>query len=138
MEFKRLLPLLFVIALLLTACRGQDLPPDDGTPEPPALEGEFASEFGSLRFYGDGRKITIDITAAFAEMTGLPEGKSEGTYVFIFRNEEYRRDKAEYFRIMLGDKTYVFDNSPGATNGNSIAFYAEPGGEIVRFDKVKE
>ena len=118
--------------LLLSACAGEK-PPEDSSPAPAALSGVFVSESGTLRFNGDGRSIAAEITDDFAAATGLPAGKSEGTYVFLFRNEEWRYDKAETFRIRIGEKNCEFPNMPGQTGENRIVIRAD--GRTVTFTK---
>ncbi len=125
--------LILLSAIVLTGC-GRDLPPGDGTDPPPALDGTYVSEHGSLTFNGDGRSVTLEIGEEFAASSGLPEGTNEGTYVFLFRNEEWRYDKAETFRIMIGEETYRFRNDLSSTGEGIIAFYLDSG-EAVRFLK---
>ncbi len=133
----RLLAFLLALLLLLglPACSGSDRPPDDGTPAPPALKGVFKGEQGSFTFSGDGRSVTLDISAGLAKASGLPEGESSGTCVFLFRNEEWRYDKAESFRILIGDKSWQFRNAPGQTNETTLAVYLTDGSEPVLFRK---
>ena len=124
---------LLLIALLLVGC-AKDLPPDDGTPAPKALDGTFLSTQGILVFNGDGRSIRFQLTEEFSELTGLPSGEQEGTYVFLFHNEEYRYDKAEYFRIILGEKQWQFSLPVGQNDGTLVAFFT-PDGDLAVFEK---
>ena len=124
-----------LLSVLLAGCFSDDSPPDDGTPAPSKLNGVFSSEYGTLEFNGDGRSIKVQINEEFAKLSGLPAGKSEGTYVFLFHNEEYRYDKAEYFRIMIGDQSYQFNNGFGKTGENVIAFSTTDGNSQVVFEK---
>lgn len=91
---KRILCLILVFLLaavpVLTGCEADDPPPDldnypyePDTPAPAAHDGVFVSEHGSLTFNGDGSTVVIDFDRTLAELTGLPEGKHEGTYVFM-------------------------------------------------------
>ena len=130
-----ILLLVLLLALALAACGGSDRPPEDGTAAPPALKGVYAAEQGSLAFNGDGRSITLNISGELAEASGLPEGESEGTCVFLFRNEEWRYDKAETFRVMIGDKSWQFPNAPGRTNETNLAIYLTEGSEPIVFRK---
>ena len=61
------LVLTVLLAVLVTACSSNDGPPEGDTPAPPALEGVFSSELGTLSFNGDGRSIVLDLTEEFAE-----------------------------------------------------------------------
>lgn len=103
-----LVPLLMFI---ICACRSNDAPPSSDTPEPAALQGVFESEVGSFEFNGDGKTVTIHVSEEMAEKTELPEGDIEAQYVFLFHGGSYRYDKAEYYRIIMGDQTYQFDKS---------------------------
>lgn len=123
-----------VVIVLLAACGGGDAPPDDGSPEPPALAGVYSCVYGSLTFNGDGRSVAMDFTGEFAALSGLPSDQSEGTYVFLFHNEEWRYDKAEYFRVMLDGESFQFRNALGETSENTVAFFLD-GGETVKFEK---
>ena len=58
-----------------------------------------------------------------------------GTFVFLFRNEEWRYDKAESFRVMIGDKSWQFRNAPGQTNEKTVAVYLKDGSEPTVFRK---
>ena len=117
---KRCVFLLLLLSFLICACGSNDGPPKTDTPEPPALNGVYASEAGTFEFNGDGKTVIIDISQEMAEKTELPEGKTSAQYVFLFHSGSYRYDKAEYFRIIIGDKNYQFDNDFTQTNENQI------------------
>lgn len=126
---KRLFLLLAAILLMfLTAC-GNDTPPDDGTPEPPAHDGVFTSEYGIMIFNGDGKSITFDFIPELAEATGLPDGEQSGSYVFLFQHGQWRYDKAERFRIVSSDASYDFINDFTATDEKTIALRSPIDGE---------
>lgn len=127
--------LALLLSMLLAACGGSDRPPDDGTPEPPVLKGVYSGEEGSLTFNGDGQSIILNISGELAAASGLPEGESRGTYVFLFRNEKWRYDKAETFRVTIGDKSWQFRNSLGQTDEKTVAAFMTDGGEAVAFRK---
>ena len=112
-----------LIAALMTGC-AKDQPPDDGTPSPEPLNGVFVGEYGKLTFNGDGNSIELNVNEKFARLSGIPEGESDGTYVFLFHNESWRRDMAEYFRVTINNKKYIFNNSFGKTDTDTIAFYS--------------
>ena len=134
----KLLPVLMLMLMLvlmpaLAGCGG-DPPPDNGTKEPPALNGTYLCEgLGYLSFNGDGRTIKTEITGP-SLIAGLPEGENEGTYVFLFRNEEWRYDLAETLRITVGEKSYEAANVHGVTNEKQIALLKE-NGEVALFVK---
>ena len=125
---KRAVGLIISVLLLFTlaACGVRETPPDDGTPDPPPFSGAFVSEYGTMTFNGDGQSISAEFADSFAELSGLPKGKIEGSYVFLFGHGKWRCDKAEYFRIIVGDKNYQFRNAPGVTNESAIVFYPTP------------
>ena len=113
--------LIITILLLLSAAScGSERPPDDGTPEPPALSGEFVSEQGTFTFNGDGTSITTDTTPEFEQLCGLPAGEHEDTYVFLYQHGKWRYDKSDTFRIMIGEDSYEFINDFTLTNENAV------------------
>lgn len=126
--------ILLVLSLCIISSCGSDLPPDDNTPEPPVFNGVYSSEFGTFSFNGDGKTIVVDVKEDFASNIGLPSSNFEGNYVFLFRNEIWRYDKAETFRIILNKETYQFRNDIGKTNENEISFYL-PDNSLVSFKK---
>lgn len=134
---RRFLLLAAILLVFLAAC-GNDTPPDDGTPEPPAHEGVFTSEYGSLIFNGDGESITFDFIPELAEATGLPDGEQSGTYVFLFQHGQWRYDKADRFRIAASDASYDFINDFTVTDENTIALQSPLNGEeTIRFIKER-
>ena len=124
-----LIVLASALLLLLSACGGRDQPPDPGTPEPPAHDGVFTSEYGTMTFNGDGESITFDFAPELQEATGLPDGEQSGTYVFLFQHGEWRYDKAERFRISASDASYDFINDFTVTDENTIALQSPINGE---------
>lgn len=143
-KYQRILSIAFaavmLLLLLIPAACTQERPPDNGTPWPEDLDGEFVSEYGTLRFNGDGKSISFELTEEFAEAVGLPEASGEGTYVFIFRNEQWRYDLAETFRIIVGDKTVSLSNIVGLTSPMQIAVVSpeDPAEGIVFLKKIGE
>ena len=78
-----LLAAALLLALLLAACSPEgNRPYEPDTPPPGVHDGVFASQHGTMRFDGDGEKVEIDFDEALSALTGLPEGKHEGKYVF--------------------------------------------------------
>ena len=124
-----LIALAISLLLLLCACGGRDQPPDPGTPEPPAHDGVFTSEYGTMTYHGDGESITFDFTPELQEATGLPGGEQNGTYVFLFQHGQWRYDKAERFRISASDASYDFINDFTVTDENTIALQSPINGE---------
>lgn len=124
-----------LIMVFLAGCFSDDRPPSDGTPDPPAHTGVFSSEYGTMTFNGDGKTVTIDFSEEFAEKAGVPAGKTECNYVFLFHNEMYRYDKAEYFRIIIGEQNYQFDNAFGKTSETVIAFRLPGDSNVMTFEK---
>ena len=124
-----LIALAISLLLLVCACGGRDQPPDPGTPEPPAHDGVFTSEYGTMTFHGDGESIIFDFTPEFQEATGLPGGEQNGTYVFLFQHGQWRYDKAERFRISASDASYDFINDFTVTDENTIALQSPINGE---------
>ena len=127
--------LCFCAVVFFSACGGNDLPPDDGTPEPPALNGVYSSEYGTLTFDGDGKTILLNLTDKFAKKSELPSGETGGIYVFLFHNGRWRYDKAETFCITIGDERYSFQNATHVTDQNTVAFILD--GETVKFERER-
>ena len=128
--------LVTLMLLLLCACSEGNTPPDDGTPEPPAHDGVFTSEYGTMTFNGDGESVVFDFTAELAEAAGLPGGEQSGTYVFLFQHGQWRYDKAERFRIAVTDASYDFVNDFTVTDEDTIALLSPmDGGEFILFEK---
>ena len=131
-----LIVLAIALLLLLCACGGRDQPPDPGTPEPPAHDGVFTSEYGTMTFNGDGESVIFDFMPELQETTGLPGGEQSGTYVFLFQHGEWRYDKAERFRISASDASYDFVNDFTVTDENTIALQSPlDGEETILFKK---
>ena len=126
---KYLIIPLMCILLFFTACGAKDTPPDSSLPEPDSHDGVFTSEYGTMTFKGDGESIAFDFTPEFQEATGLPGGKQNGSYVFLFQHKQWRYDKAERFRITVSDVSYDFINDFTVTDENTIALQSPINGE---------
>ena len=74
-----------------------------------------------------------ELDEALAAAAGLPAGRQEGQYVFLFHNEMWRYDKAESFRIILADGNRQYRNAPGETDESTVAVYLIDGADAVRF-----
>ena len=139
MKRRIILLIMCLMCMAVCACGGQDDPPPADTPEPAALDGEYKNEKGKFTFNGDGQSIIIDIDEELAKESGLPAGKSEGTYVFLFGGGKYRRDKAETFRIRIDEKDYTFRNNPGVTGEIVICvFFGEGDATVFRLNQKKK
>ena len=138
-RIRRQFLLLGLAALLiaLAACSGQDKPPDRAEPWPEPHSGVFRSDYGTLRFNGDGQSVALDLGPELAAAIGLPEGESEGTYVFLFSNGSWRYDKAESLRITVDGQASLLSNQPGETDADHIVIYCGElsGGTVVRFTR---
>lgn len=92
---------------------GGNYPPVPDTPVPDPHNGLFVSEYGSMEFNGDDTTVIIDFGPELAEMSGLPEGRQEGTYTFLSGNLpphgsfDIRYDAAHELRITVGDDSVV-------------------------------
>lgn len=124
--------------LVLLGCGSNNVPPSTDTPEPVALNGIYESELGSFEFSGDGKTVVVHISEEMAKKTEMPEGDIEAQYVFLFHNEAYRYDKAEYFRIIVDDRKYQFDNDFTQTNENQIVIRLGSDSEPTVFEKGEE
>ena len=116
---KKAVILLAAAIIFLTGCATEQ-PPAADSPEPPAHTGSFVSEYGSMTFNGDGESVVIDFQSELADATGLPTGAAEGQYVFTFQQGMYRYDKADSFKLTIGECTYSFLNYFQETNENRI------------------
>lgn len=120
---------------IFSGCYGGP-PPADG-PDPPAHNGVFCSEVGTLTFNGDGESITVCFEDDFAAEAGFPLGECDGTYVFRFQQKEYRYDKAEYLCIYVGEKEFRFCNNFQETNEDIISVISPVNArETLRFMKI--
>ena len=116
---KKAVILLAAAIIFLTGCATEQ-PPAADSPEPPAHTGSFVSEYGSMTFNGDGESVVIDFQSELADATGLPTGAAEGQYVFTFQQGMYRYDKADSFKLTIGEFSYSFLNYFQETNENRI------------------
>ena len=100
------------------------------TPAPAPHSGLFVSDHGSLEFNGDGSTVIIDLDPELAELSGLPEGKQEGTYTFLSGNLpphgsfDIRYDAAHEIRLTAGDISVVIDLGI-VTEGGTVQKYLQ-------------
>ena len=120
--------------LLLCSCGAHDKPPENGTPEPSPLSGDYAGEYGELSFNGDGRSISFELEHGFAEAAGLPDS-GDGEYCFTFGHKEYRYDLAERIEITCGGDTALISNKHGETCEDVIVLLHPESFEEVRFER---
>ena len=131
MKMRICLVLLLTAALLaLSACTQRDLPPDNGTPWPENHSGVYVLGESSLTFDGDGKTVKLDLEKELAGRMGLPAGKSEGTYVFLFHNGSWRYDLAEALRITVGETSVRYVMTPGSTTAAKVGFRLSDGEQI--------
>lgn len=127
--------LALMAALLLCGC-APETPPDADTPEPPAHDGVFRSEFGMLSFSDDGEHVAVCFADCFAEAAGLPQGERRGTYVFKFQNGAYRYDRADTFELYLDGCAFLFQNRRQETNETAICLVSPVDArQTIRFEK---
>ncbi len=125
---------------LLSACGRTNSPPDSETPEPELLSGDYASEYGTMTFNGDGESIVLDLKPELAETMGLAEGVSEGRYEFLFSGGKYRYDKAETLRVTVGERQYEFLNHHGRASKAVLDLFVPTWGEgkDILFEREKD
>jgi hypothetical protein len=131
-------------------------PPDPGTPVPDPHDGVFECVHGTMTFNGDGKSIELSLSADLAEVTGLPEGVSSGTYRFLsgdlppHGSVETRYDVAHELEITAGGKTVVLQIGVASADGKtytvgwntvtekSIPIVVEVDGKHVTEDFIKQ
>ena len=131
MKKRICLVLLLTAALLaLSACTQRDQPPDNGTPWPENHSGVYVRGESSLTFDGDGKTVKLELDKDLADRMGLPAGKSEGTYVFLFHNGSWRYDLAEALRITVGETSVRYRMTPGSATAAKVGFRLSDGEQI--------
>ena len=125
-NIKKCFCLVLVLTLLLCGCSpDENKPYEPDTPVPVAHEGEFVSEHGLMRFNGDGESIEIEFDAYLSGLTGLPDGRHEGTYAFLsgdlppHGSIPVRYDAAHEVRITVEGTIAVIGLGIAAEDGSS-------------------
>ena len=104
---------------------GENYPYEPDTPAPAAHDGLFVSEHGTMLFNGDGESVELDFDKELAELTGLPDGKQEGSYVFLSGNLPphgsfpVRYDTAHELQLTVGGQSVVLDAGIAAADGST-------------------
>ena len=122
--------MIMLLMLMCTACAqggNGNYPYEPDTPAPDPHKGVFASEHGTMTFSQDGKIIVIDFDDTLAELTGLPQGKHDGTYVFLSGNLPpngsfpVRYDIAHEMQITIDDRSVVIDMGTATPDGKSAS-----------------
>ena len=134
MRKKTVLGIFLVLLMILggigyIAIRNQRVmdnrPYDPGTPVPDPHKGSFVSDYGTMEFNGDGKTVVFDFDEKLASLTGLPQGKQEGEYVFLsgdlppHGSVDVRYDVAHELEISTGDTRVVLRVGLAAEDGST-------------------
>ncbi len=132
----------FIIALLVLcggcASKPDNVPYEPDSPAPTAHEGVFTSDHGTMTFNGDGESVELNLDGELAALTGLPEGKSEGTYAFLSGelppggSVPVRYDAAHELRISVNGQSAVITVGIAARDGSG----ASVGVGVVTAEKI--
>ena len=120
----------FYMLFLRSPRDGGNYPAVPDTPAPDPHNGLFVSEYGSMEFNGDDTTVIIDFGPELAEMSGLPEGRQEGTYTFLSGNLPphgsfyIRYDAAHEIRLTVGHISAVI-NLGIVTEGGTVQKYLQ-------------
>lgn len=140
---KKGILLLLAALLLCTGCsqigsKPDNYPYEPDTPPPEAHEGVFTSEHGTMTFSGDGESVVIDFDEELAELTGLPQGECEGTYVFLsgdlppHGSFPVRYDIAHEMQITVDGESIVIDMGLAAEDGKT----GQAGVDVVTPERI--
>ena len=101
--------LLFLCLVLLAFASGcsYDGPPPADTPEPPAHNGVFRSEVGTLTFYGDGERVTSALKTALQQNQAFRAGNVKALMFFSFRTELIAMTKRRFFVFSLATSNFA-------------------------------
>ena len=125
---KGLALLLFLLVCAgcgLSGGGGENFPYEPDTPAPAPHDGVFVSEHGTMRFGGDGERVTVDFDEELAAWCGLPEGEQEGTYVFLsgdlppHGSMPVRYDVAHELELTVGGQRAVIQLGIAAEDGRT-------------------
>lgn len=140
---KKILGFLLCLMIVLSVAGCKPVKPDNipyepNTPAPDPHTGTFESECGTLTFNGNGKTIVCDLNREFADLTGLPEGKNEGNYVFLSGDlppngsVEVRYDVAHELEITVNDSRIVLELGIASRDGSS----AQAGVDVVTANRI--
>ncbi len=125
---KKLL-MVIVTALVLFSLIGcqkhENKPYEPDSPAPDPHTGVFSCEYGRMEFNGDGKTVICDFTEELARLTGLPQGKTEGTYVFLSGNlpphgsVDVRYDVAHELKLTLNGSSTVVELGIASSDGKT-------------------
>ena len=108
------------------------------TPAPPLHDGVYVSEHGTMTFNGDGKSVILNIDEELAELTGLPSGETEATYVFLtgylppHGYIDTRYDVAHELGIYIDDQEFIIDVGIAAADGSTAGI----GLDMVTPDRI--
>ncbi len=118
-KLLKYLAILAAIVFICSSCKwprdGGNMPYEPDTPAPDPHVGTFVSEHGTMLFNGDGESVVISFDEELSELTGLPSGEQEGSYVFLsgdlppHGSIDVRYDVAHELQLTAGDTTVVVD-----------------------------
>ena len=144
------------LIIVMTNSKHSNGPPDPGTPVPDPHKGTFSCSYGTMIFNGDGKSVEINVSPELAQLTGLPEGNSNGTYDFLsgdlppHGSVECRYDVAHELRITVGSNSVVLNIGVASADGktytvgwytvtdSSIPIVLEENGKNVTADFKKQ
>ena len=119
----------FMMVVLLTGCTETgttaNMPYEPDTPAPPAHNGAFVSEHGTMTFNGDGQAVKIDFDDYLTELIGLSESSFDGEYTFLSGylppagSVDVRYDVAHELEIRNGEERVVVRVGMASEDGST-------------------
>ncbi|MCR5808355.1 MAG: hypothetical protein K6G56_02205 [Clostridiales bacterium] len=133
-RLKSVLAALLIVSAALVFCgcslfiaKPDNKPYEPDIPAPSPHDGLFVSEHGTLRFFGDGKRVVFDFDEELAKLTGLPAGEQEGAYEFLsgdlppHGSMPIRYDVAHELRISLGETSVVIQLGIASEDGKTAS-----------------